>query len=88
MDSIRLKTKELQSKMYLTRTQRLKLIDSRLIDSLDSQKRSTLLIHFDGEEDTEKKTFSSQFIDQSPCLSRHSAGKKLRERGTNNRLLL
>ena len=37
MDSIRLKTKELQSKMYLTQTHRL-----RLIDSLDSQKRSTL----------------------------------------------
>ena len=36
MDSIRLKTKELQSKMYLTQTHRL-----RLIDSLDSQKRST-----------------------------------------------
>ena len=35
MDSIWLKTKELQSKMYLTQTHRL-----RLIDSLDSQKRS------------------------------------------------
>ena len=39
MDSIRLKTKELQSKMYLTQTQTHGL---RLIDALDSQKRSTL----------------------------------------------
>ena len=35
-----------------------------------------------------KKAFSSQFIDQSPGLIRLSAGKKLRERRANNRLLL
>ena len=38
MDSIRLKTKELQCKMYFTQTH-------RLIDSLDSQKRSTPFKH-------------------------------------------
>ena len=40
MDSIRLKTKKLQSKMYLTQTQA-QTQRLRLIDSLDSQKRST-----------------------------------------------
>ena len=40
MDSMRLKTKELQSKMYLTQTQT-QTHRLRLIDSLDSQKRST-----------------------------------------------
>ena len=44
MDSIRLETKELQSKMYFTQTDRLiaQTCRLRLTDSLDSQKRSTL----------------------------------------------
>ena len=44
MDSIRLKTKELQSKMYLTQTQT-QTHRLGLIDSLDSQKRSTPFVN-------------------------------------------
>ena len=44
IDSIRLNTKELQSKMYLTLTQtQTQTHKLRLIDSMDSQKRSTLI---------------------------------------------
>ena len=58
MDSIRLKRKELQSKMYLTQTQthRLRFRD-RLTDSLDSlnrQPRRTQVTNFTAEKTTKR----------------------------------